>query len=149
MEHLRIPDTVTCIGPYAFSHCFGLNSLTIPASVTEIAERAFLRVANLETIYFEGDVPQSFEPVFCNLKAVSLKETSAKTLDYTMTDGRITIQNVPDGYTPFGAFYDINGTLLQTVQGSDITIPLYAKSWELFLWNAKLRPYTFKEKGTF
>ncbi|MCD8028861.1 MAG: leucine-rich repeat domain-containing protein [Erysipelotrichaceae bacterium] len=36
-----IPDTVTTIEAYAFSHCTSIESITIPSSVEEIEENAF------------------------------------------------------------------------------------------------------------
>ena len=38
---LVIGDGVTNIGSYAFSHCYGLTSVTTPNSVTSIGESAF------------------------------------------------------------------------------------------------------------
>ncbi len=40
-NYLEIGDTVTHIGSYAFSSCYGLTSATIPNSVTSIGECAF------------------------------------------------------------------------------------------------------------
>ncbi|MBQ9557422.1 MAG: leucine-rich repeat protein [Clostridia bacterium] len=39
--NLVIPDSVTCIGDYAFFECTNLSSITIPDSVTSIGEYAF------------------------------------------------------------------------------------------------------------
>ena len=40
-QNTVIPNTVTCIGGYAFSGCSGLTSITIPNSVTSIGGHAF------------------------------------------------------------------------------------------------------------
>ena len=42
----------------AFSHCRGLKSVTIPASVTKIGGRAFDECRNLKTIIYEGTKEQ-------------------------------------------------------------------------------------------
>jgi hypothetical protein len=45
-----IPDTITCIGDYAFRDCSSLTSITIPNSVTSIGISAFSRCSSLESI---------------------------------------------------------------------------------------------------
>ena len=47
---LTIPESVTSIGNYAFSHCTSLTCITIPNSVTSIGVRAFENCSSLENI---------------------------------------------------------------------------------------------------
>ena len=49
---VKIPDTVTEIGNWAFSMCFKLTSVTIPDSVTKIGIRAFESCSALEEVNF-------------------------------------------------------------------------------------------------
>ena len=41
LKAVKIPDSVTSIGSYAFYECTGLTSITIPDSVTSIGDDAF------------------------------------------------------------------------------------------------------------
>jgi hypothetical protein len=51
-----IPDSVTNIGEYAFVDCASLTSITIPASVTNIGEYAFSGCSGLTSITIPGSV---------------------------------------------------------------------------------------------
>ena len=48
--------SVTSIGEYAFSECFGLTSVTIPNSVTSIGERAFSKCSGLTSVTIPNSV---------------------------------------------------------------------------------------------
>lgn len=54
-----IPDGVTEIQDNAFQGCISLKTVTIPASVTLLRNCAFDNCPDLESIYFEGDAPQT------------------------------------------------------------------------------------------
>ena len=49
-----IPNGVTSIGAYAFSHCISLTGVTIPSSVTNIGEGAFFSCEELTDAYYRG-----------------------------------------------------------------------------------------------
>lgn len=55
---------VTAIGDNAFQGCTNLKTVTIPASVTVLRNCAFDDCPNLQSIYFEGDAPQTGNYVF-------------------------------------------------------------------------------------
>jgi hypothetical protein len=57
---------VTSVGEEAFEFCFGLTSVTIPASVTSIGEDAFAGCTSLTGVYFDGDAPTADPSVFLN-----------------------------------------------------------------------------------
>jgi hypothetical protein len=64
-----VPDTlngkpVTSLGANAFRSCYGLNAVTIPASVTNIGSYAFYLCTNLTAAYFRGDCPTAGLDVF-------------------------------------------------------------------------------------
>ena len=52
-----IPDSIKCIGDYAFSDCTSLQSITIPDSVIDIENRAFDGCTSLQEIYYTGNRP--------------------------------------------------------------------------------------------
>lgn len=57
--HCAIPGTTTAIGPFAFSFCTGLKSITIPPSVTDVGGShgsVFLGCSSLESIEFPDTV---------------------------------------------------------------------------------------------
>ena len=55
-------ENVTAIGRFAFYHCDGLTSVTIPEGVTSIGEYAFLQCSNVQEFIFESETPPTFEP---------------------------------------------------------------------------------------
>jgi len=55
---LIIPDTVTEIGDYAFSHCWNLKTIRIPNSITIWGENTFSNCDNLETVQLESDLKE-------------------------------------------------------------------------------------------
>ena len=55
---VEISEKVESIGPYAFADCENLRTVTIPASVTEIAETAFNGCKDI-TIIGSGDAAQA------------------------------------------------------------------------------------------
>lgn len=59
-----IPEGVTKIQDNAFYSCHSLKMITIPASVTVIWHCAFADCPNLQSVYFEGDAPQTGNYLF-------------------------------------------------------------------------------------
>ena len=62
-----IPNSVTSIGDYAFSQCYGLTSIEIPNSVTSIGEGAFESCTGLTSIEIPNSVTSisSFAFYYC------------------------------------------------------------------------------------
>ena len=58
LTHLTIPDSVTDIVQYAFQYS-ALESIVIPASVKTLGKNAFTDCTNLQSVYFEGDMPET------------------------------------------------------------------------------------------
>ena len=59
-----IPNSVTSIGEYAFSHCTSLTSVTIPNSVTSIGEHAFSDCTSLTSVTIPDSVTSIGEYAF-------------------------------------------------------------------------------------
>ncbi|NLF61087.1 MAG: leucine-rich repeat protein [Lentisphaerae bacterium] len=57
LASLAIPPSVTTIGDYAFSGCFGMNEIVIPASVTTLGEGVFADYDDLRHVAFLGPRP--------------------------------------------------------------------------------------------
>lgn len=55
IKHVTVCEGTRSIAPRAFDGCLALKSLTIPASVTDVGEKAFRNCPNLTTVYLEGD----------------------------------------------------------------------------------------------
>ena len=53
-----IPDSVGTIDYYAFSDCVGLESITIPDSITSIGEAVLAGCSNLAQLHFSGTTDQ-------------------------------------------------------------------------------------------
>ena len=63
---LRIPDSVTTIGDYAFWGCYSFTSVTIPASVAIIGDGTFQHCENLTSITIPNSVMNIGNFVFSN-----------------------------------------------------------------------------------
>lgn len=61
---VTVPDSVTCIGDYAFYGCTGLESVVIPDSVTVIGEDAFRGCTGLESLVIPDSVTTIEKSVF-------------------------------------------------------------------------------------
>lgn len=55
IERVRIPDTVTDIGEFAFDGCAGLRELKLPAALCNVWQYAFVR-SGLETVELPAGV---------------------------------------------------------------------------------------------
>jgi hypothetical protein len=83
---VRVPDMlaglpVTAIGAQAFASNTILTSVTIPASVTGLARRAFASCASLESVVFEGHAPYVEADVFANTPASIYHRSGAQGWD--------------------------------------------------------------------
>ena len=72
LESIVIPETVTEIGPWAFSACDALKEINIPSSVTKIGENAFRLCSSLEKIVIPDSVTELESKAF--MKCTSLYE---------------------------------------------------------------------------
>lgn len=78
-----IPDSVTSIGNYAFSHCNALDSVTIPSSVTNIGDYAFSDCA-------------------LNLTSITIPDGVATIGSYAFYNSRLDSVTIPDSVTLIG-----------------------------------------------
>lgn len=72
LESFTLPSTVTAIEAGAFHNATSLVSMVIPASVTDIGDRAFAGADNLRYVKFERNIPCNLgSDVFLNTTALS------------------------------------------------------------------------------
>ena len=64
LKSVKIPDSVTKIGNWAFSMCFDLTEVTIPDSVQSIGIRAFEMCSSLNTVNFPDHMVELDSLVF-------------------------------------------------------------------------------------
>ncbi len=57
LTNVAIPSSVTDLGDRCFSGCYGLTSVTIPSSVTSLGSFCFDGCSNIETATFKGECP--------------------------------------------------------------------------------------------
>jgi len=80
-KNTTIPNSVTEIGDYAFMWCDGLTSITIPNSVTEIGKWAFNGCTGLTSITIPNSVTSIGEWAFSDcdgLKTIIIKNPDVK-----------------------------------------------------------------------
>lgn len=71
IKDLMIPNTVTNIGKYAFTHCFALTSVTIGNNVTSIGREAFFGCKNLTSVKIGNSVTSIGENTFNNCSGLT------------------------------------------------------------------------------
>ena len=79
LKNVTIPNSVATIGIYAFSRCTSLNSVIIPNSVEKIGEGAFAGCTSLNSVTIPNSVTKIGEGAFqsCkNLGEVKFEESS-------------------------------------------------------------------------
>ena len=86
VEYGGITYNVTQIGYYAFSHCSGLLSVTIPNSVTCIEMEAFLGCSNLTTIEIPASVTSIGENAFAGCSSLISMSVNSGNIIYDSRD---------------------------------------------------------------
>ena len=84
-----IPNTVTAIGPKAFSGCTTLQAIDIPNSVTTIGEQAFFNCTGLLSMTLPNSVTSIGQSCFYNCRQMSRLQlpTSVKSVGETIIGG--------------------------------------------------------------
>ncbi len=93
ISNYAVPDTVKKIDKSAFYYSLRLTSVTIPASVTEIGERAFASCWNLYKITVDSE-----NTAFCSQDGVLFNKNKTELIQYNYADSK-TDYTVPDGVT--------------------------------------------------
>lgn len=69
---VKIPNSVTSIGRFAFDECTGLTSIVIPDSVISIGEGAFYGCTNLISVTIGNSVTSIGCQAFCNCPRLTI-----------------------------------------------------------------------------
>ena len=110
---VKIPNSVTRIGTFAFLRCSSLKSITIPDSVKTIGEKAFSQCRSLTEVVIPDSVTRIGNSLFYmsdNLNSIYFANDFASYLDFNYKD---LLQGIYKGYNLY-----INGELV-----TNITIP--------------------------
>lgn len=147
VKSIEIPESVTEIGEYAFGYCNEIEEIIIPASVKTIGNNAFWHLSNVKTIYFEGEIPESYKPYLCgNVKTVCLADAHSSRIDYKIENGRnMHITGVPAGGRAITVFYGVGDAIMEIESGTEIQIPALTRKFEIFVWDEKMKPYDIKK----
>ncbi|MDR2090328.1 MAG: leucine-rich repeat protein [Clostridiales bacterium] len=118
---VKIPNSVTSIGDFAFCGCYGLTTIDIPEGVTTIGRQAFYDCDKLTTIAIPEGVTEIDREAFeyCdNLTTIAIPEGSRLTsIGAKAFDGcySLTTIAIPKGVTSIGSFAFASCSSLTTI----------------------------------
>ncbi|WP_296333094.1 leucine-rich repeat domain-containing protein [uncultured Treponema sp.] len=120
VENCVIPDGVTKINAYAFSYMDCLQSVTIPASVTEIGDNVFGYCDENMEIYYNGTINQ-----YAHINAIIVSEDTSWWNDCTASDSYSDAESrnwrYSSGFYSFFKKFFIDGRLFSEI--TEIMIP--------------------------
>lgn len=132
LTSIKMPNSVTSIGPAAFYNCSGLTSITIPNSVTSIEINAFANCDNLTSIIMPNSLTSIGQGAFnsCSgLTSIIIPDslTSIGSNAFGNCTGLTSI-TIPNSVTSIGdkAFYSCIGLTSITIPASVTSIEHYS-----------------------
>ena len=127
-KNTHIPNSVTCIGDWAFRNCAGLTSITIPNSVTSIGYCAFADCSKLASITIPNSVTSISDAAFAystSLTSVDLPSSMSEISGSLFENcSSLTSVSIPNGVSFIGycAFKDCTSLTSMTIPNSVTTI---------------------------
>ena len=116
-----IPDSVSCIGDYAFWNCHSLKSLVLPDSVSSIGDWAFWNCRSLTDIVIPDSVNSIGDRAFegcCSLKSFVIPDSVSSIGDWAF-EGCTSLSSllIPDsvtsiGHSAFKACYSLSNIVI-------------------------------------
>ena len=137
MTSVVLPQSLACIGEYAFSYCLGLTSVTIPKSVAYIGRGAFKECYGLTMVFYNAQNATTNGSVFnrCYALASLNVGSDVRNIDGNMFKSCNTVHLVAAlGSTPAvlgsGAFSELaDDAMLMVPCGKKMT---YFSQWNMF-----------------
>ena len=132
LKSIIIPDSVTSIGSCAFDYCTSLESITIPDSVTSIGSSVFYSCSNLESITIPDSVTSIGGHAFfdcSSLELITIPDSVISIGDYAFECcSNLKSITIPDSVTSIGSsvFYSCSNLESITIPDSVINIGDYA-----------------------
>ena len=129
---IRVGDSVTSIGNYAFYYCYSLTSVTIPNSVTSIGTYAFEYCRSLTSVTIPDGVTSigSYTFAYCySLTSVTIPNSVTSIRNYTFAYcNPLTSVTIPDSVTSIGGsvFISCYSLTSVTIPNSVTSIGTYA-----------------------
>ncbi len=122
LQTVSLPNTITTIAEEAFSNCINLHTITIPNSVTEIGNAAFWGCLNLQTITLPESLIEIYNYIFkgCSNLVNIFIPNSVTAIGAYVFDGCTSLQTItiPNSVETISVSTFANCTSLQ-----NITIP--------------------------
>ena len=132
---LEIPDSVTCVGNYAFYNCDSLTSVTIPNSITSIGDSAFSSCDSLTSVTIPDSVTSIGKSAFfycTSLTSVTIPDSVTSIGPYAFEYcTSLTSVTIGDSVTSIGssAFSSCDSLTSVTIGDSVTSIGSSAFSW--------------------
>ena len=117
-----IGSGVTNIGNAAFSWCFSLSSITIPANVTSVGDEAFSWCPGLTSVYFQGNIPNVGANVFDAADNVTVYSLPGTTGWNATFGGRPVVLWNPQVQKDTGFGVQTNGFGFTIIGSSNLTV---------------------------
>ncbi len=123
-QNTVIPYSITTIGNYAFSDCYGLTSVTIPNSVTSIGSGAFRNCSGLMNVTIPNSVTSissyAFQGCSCLTNVTIPNSVAAIGYDAFYGCSGLTSVTIPNSVTGIGeyAFYGCSSLTNVTIPNS-------------------------------
>lgn len=132
LQSITLPSSLTTIEKYAFVRCVSLQEVTIPAGVTKIENSVFSDCASLKKVTFLGDVASIGYSAFSRsgLESIDLPESLTNLGEFTFFGSNLKEIVLPTGVTkvPSSVFGSCKNLQSVTLLGEVTEIDSYAFS---------------------